>query len=163
MDSDEATQEQLNFIARVKRFYEYRALEPLDPAESDRKGYEFRINEPVVPYETEFTIPRKFQHVDLEQLGHAKGRIDELLAVIKKVHPWSSLHYGLSAVDVVRKLYLEWIPKYFGEDTEIQVLSPMTRGSLGTVELESDDSGIGQPPRAGQGPDQRRRTDLQEG
>ena len=53
----------------------------------------------------------------------------------KKVHPWSSLHYGLSAFDVVGKLYLEWIPKYFGEKTEMQILSPMTRGSLGTVNL----------------------------
>ena len=33
------------------------------------------------------------------------------------------------------RLYAEWIPKYYGADTEIQVLSPMTRGSLGTAQL----------------------------
>jgi exodeoxyribonuclease V alpha subunit len=38
---------------------------------------------------------------------------------------------------VVRKLYLEWIPKYFGARCEIQVLTPMTRGSLGTLSLNA--------------------------
>jgi exodeoxyribonuclease V alpha subunit len=135
MDSDEATQEQLNFIARVKRFYESQTTEQNNAAKSDPNLYEFRINEPVVPYETELTIPKKFQHVDLEKVSNAKSSVDELLSVMNKVHPWSSLHYGLSAFDVVRKLYLEWIPKYFGEKTEIQVLSPMIRGSLGTLSL----------------------------
>ena len=135
MDSDEATKEQLNFIAKVKRFYESEPLEQVNPAGSDPNPYEFRINEPVVPYETELIISKRFQHVNLEKLSKAKHGVDELLSVLKKVHPWSSLHYGLSALEVVRKLYLEWIPKYSGEKTEIQILSPMTRGSLGTVSL----------------------------
>ena len=80
-------------------------------------------------------IPKKFQHVDIEKIVAAQTRIEELLAVLKKVHPWSSLHYGLSAADVVRKLYLEWIPKYFGNGTEIQIITPMTRGRLGTLSL----------------------------
>jgi len=57
IDSDEATKEQLNFIARVKRFYE-EPPEQVNTAESDPNPYEFRINEPVVPYETELTIRR---------------------------------------------------------------------------------------------------------
>ena len=89
---------------------------------------------PVVPYETEITIPKKFQYVNLEQVYRAGTKIEELFAVLKKVHPWSSLHYGLSALDVVRQLYQEWIPKYYG-NCEIQILSPMTRGSLGTISL----------------------------
>ena len=71
--------------------------------------YEFRTDEPLVPYETELTIPEKFRFVDIEKICRAETRVDELLAVLKKVHPWSSLHYGLSATDVVKKLYLEWI------------------------------------------------------
>jgi exodeoxyribonuclease V alpha subunit len=51
------------------------------------------------------------------------------------VNPWSSLHWGFSAVDMVEKLYQEIIPKYFGKDVEIQVLSPMSKGSLGTHNL----------------------------
>jgi exodeoxyribonuclease V alpha subunit len=150
IDSDEATKEQLNFIAKVKRFYESQPPEQANTAESPNL-YEFRINEPVVPYETELIIPKKFQHVKLGKVYEAKGRVDELLSVIKKIHPWSSLHYGLSAFDVVRKLYLEWIPKYFGEKTEIQILSPMIRGSLGTGSLNKMIQESANPPQKGKG------------
>ncbi|MCG8618609.1 MAG: ATP-dependent RecD-like DNA helicase, partial [Desulfobacterales bacterium] len=51
---------------------------------------------------------------------------------------WSSLHYGLTALDTVKKLYMEWIPKYAGAGAEIQILSPMTRGSLGTLTLNRE-------------------------
>jgi exodeoxyribonuclease V alpha subunit len=85
----------------------------------------------LVPYETEFTIPTKFQYVDIEKIFNALTRIDKLMAVLNKVHPWSSLHYGLSATDIVKKRYLEWIPKYFGNDIEIQIITPMTRGEFG--------------------------------
>jgi exodeoxyribonuclease V alpha subunit len=135
LDSDEATQEQLNFIAKVKRFYETKSFNADNEAHADADLYEFRVNEPVVPYETELKIPKKFEHVNLDHVLQAETGVDELLSVLKKVHPWSSLHYGLSASDVVRKLYLEWVPKYYGSDCEIQVISPMTRGSLGTVSL----------------------------
>ncbi len=150
MDSDEATNEQLNFISRVKRFYEEsRPSEKYDNNEADVDPYVFRIDETVVPYETELSIPDKFLHVDLEKVYKAKGRAEELLSVLRKVHPWSSMHYGLSALDVVKKLYLEWIPKYFGEQTEIQVLSPMTRGSLGTIGLNKVIQESANPPHRG--------------
>jgi len=149
MDSDEATQEQLNFIARVKRFYDSRAPEQEATADPAENPYEFRIHEAVTPYETELVVPKKFQHVDLRNIAQAEGEVEELLSVLKKVHPWSSLHYGLSASEVVRKLYLEWIPKYFGENAEIQILSPMTRGSLGTVNLNRTIQESANPAQAG--------------
>ena len=130
-DSDEATQEQISFVARVKRFYDFQT--ELKEKNSEDL-YEFRVQEPVVPYETEITIPKKFQHVNLDKVYQAETKIEELVSVLEKVHPWSSLHYSLSALDVVQKLYQEWIPKYYG-NCEIQVLSPMTRGSLGTLNL----------------------------
>jgi len=151
MDSDEATKEQLNFIARVKRFSESQSTGQADIVEPDPNLYEFRINEPVVPYEAELTIPKKFQHVNLEKVSNTKGNIDGLLSVLKKVHPWSSLHYGLTAFDVVRKLYLEWMPKYFGEKIEIQILSPMIRGSLGTVSLNKMIQESANPAQQGKG------------
>ncbi|HWR92331.1 MAG TPA: AAA family ATPase [Desulfobacterales bacterium] len=135
LDSDEATQEQLGFIAKIKKHYDLKAADLAQEPEPDLNPYEFRIAEPVVPYETELVIPAKFRHVDVEKLLAAETRVAELLAVVKKVHPWSSLHYGLAAADVVRKLYLEWIPKYFGAGIEIQIITPMTRGSLGTLSL----------------------------
>ena len=147
MDSDEATNEQMNFVSRVKRFYD------IDPnaldASSDDELFQFRVSEAVTPYETEITIPKKFQHVNLEAVYHSETRVEELVAVVKKVHPWSSLHYGISAVDVVRKLYIEWIPKYFGNSCEIQILSPMTRGSLGTLNLNQMIQETANPAREG--------------
>ena len=133
MDSDEATQEQLKFISKIK------SHQTPSGADADSKAdsalYEFRINEPVVPYETELTIPDKFRHVNIDKVFEARTGAEELLAVLKKVHPWSSLHYNLTAADIVRNLYLNWIPKYLGEDIEIQIITPMTRGSLGTINL----------------------------
>jgi exodeoxyribonuclease V alpha subunit len=147
LDSDEATQEQIGFIARVKKYHEHSVVESHN--DDDSNLYEFRVHEPVVAYETELSIPRKFQHVDIEKVLAADTSVDELLAVLKKVHPWSSLHYGLSASDVVRKLYLEWIPKYFGSDVEIQIITPMTRGSLGTVNLNKMIQESANPPERG--------------
>ncbi len=82
-------------------------------------------------------------------MAAADNRVAELMAVLKKIHPWSSLHYGLTAVDVIRKLYLEWIPRYHGQSTEIQILSPMTRGSLGTVNLNRVIQETANPPGPG--------------
>lgn len=147
LDSDEVTKEQLSFIAKIKKYYTVKTTAiDNDP---DSNLYEFRTNEPLIPYETELTIPRKFQHVSIEKVYKAETGVDELLSVLKKVHPWSSLHYGLSASDVVRKLYLEWIPKYFGRKIEIQVITPMTRGSLGTVSLNKMIQKSANPPQKG--------------
>jgi len=133
IDSDEVTGEQIRFITQIKRFYDIRT-DALEYA-SGEDPYAFRVHEQVVPYETEITIPQKFRHVDPETVYRSETRVEELMAVLKKVHPWSSLHYNLSAVDIVRKLYTEWIPKYFGNRCEIQILSPMTRGSMGTLSI----------------------------
>ena len=171
-DADEATQEQLHFLGRVRRHFapdHGRFREQADP-------FSFRLEEAVRPYESEFELPEKFRHVDLDQLLRAETRSAELKALLKKVHPWSALHYGLSAVEVVKKLYREWIPKYRGRGSEgpesqglasegqasqgrgskgpgleIQVLSPMTRGSLGTrnlnevLQAEVNPAGPGRP------------------
>ena len=80
-------------------------------------------------------MPEKFEHVDLQRVRQSSDDTQALKAVMRQIHPWSSLHYGLSAIDIVVKLYLEWIPRYRGRETEIQILTPMTRGSLGTVNL----------------------------
>ena len=80
-------------------------------------------------------MPEKFEHVDLQRVSQSSDDTEALKAVMRQIHPWSSLHYGLSAIDIVVKLYLEWIPRYHGGETEVQILTPMTRGSLGSVNL----------------------------
>ena len=149
LDSEEATKDQLSFISKVKRFHDIKKSDNGAESEIDANLYEFRTHEPLVPYENEFVIPNKFQHVNLDNVYKADTKVDELLAVLKKVHPWSSLHYGLAASDIVRKLYLDWIPKYFGSKCEIQILSPMTRGSLGTVNLNTMIQESFNPPKEG--------------
>jgi len=141
--------EQLGFIVEVKKYHDLKLTEPGDESEPSANMYEFRTNEPVIPYETELTVPKKFQHVDIEKVLAAETRVEELLAIVKKVHPWSSLHYGLSAADVVRKLYLEWIPRYFGNGIEIQIITPMIRGSLGTLSLNRMIQESANPPQKG--------------
>ncbi|MDD4275069.1 MAG: AAA family ATPase [Desulfobacter postgatei] len=163
IDSDEATKEQIAFVSRVKRLYMHdvdpqtpnsgsvqEICAPADARDNDHGDlYEFRVAESCSPWETEIAIPKKFAHVDLVRLAGTENRVEELMEVVGKVHPWSSLHYGLSALDAVKKLYLEWIPKYLGKDTEIQILSPMTRGSLGTLSLNREIQDIHNPMEAG--------------
>ncbi|SEH07190.1 AAA family ATPase [Candidatus Venteria ishoeyi] len=147
LDSDEATKEQISFITRVKRHFDWKTAELETLASAEDSPFKFRIQEDITsPYEAEFIVPNKFKHVDLEKLHKTENQVNALKSVLKKVHPWSSLHYGLSAIDIVVKLYLEWIPKYHGQDTEIQILTPMTRGSLGTANLNKVIQQVANPP-----------------
>lgn len=152
IDSEEATAEQLHFIARVKRlpraFFEpggKLAASPALPAQA----YEFNADQELNPYQSEWSLPKKFQHVDLAQLCRADSHLEELKTVLRSIHPWSSLHYGLTATQVIEKLYLEWVPKYYGAKREIQVLSPMTKGSLGTFSLNRLLQNSANPPDSG--------------
>jgi exodeoxyribonuclease V alpha subunit len=149
IDSDEATREQMDFVAKVKKIYDLptQYFQGLTTAEN---LYEFRTEEGIhSSYEQDFVIPKKFQHVDLQKLQAADSSVNELKAVLAKVHPWSTLHYGFAAVDAVVRLYLQWIPKYYGKEGEIQILSPMTRGSLGTANLNRTIQEAANPPAPG--------------
>ncbi|PWU21804.1 MAG: recombinase RecD [Bdellovibrio sp.] len=152
VDADEATQDQIQFIQRAKSTLaqaKVKGEEALlksgedwlgrikvweDELELDRlyrpevTGME-SVKAPVL------TIPEKFRHVDIVRLTNAGGEIEELFQVIKKVHPWSSLHFGMTALDTVLRLYTKTLPGWLGKDCEIQVLTPQVRGSLGTLNL----------------------------
>ncbi|MDD5581486.1 MAG: AAA family ATPase [Methylobacter sp.] len=149
IDSDEATQAQLAFITRVKRHFNWKTqeLEKLVADQGAQSPFEYRIEEAIQSaYDVDFVIPDHFSHVDIAQLTQTEAQVDALKAVVKNIHPWSSLHYGLSAVDTVVKLYLEWIPSYHGQETEIQILTPMTRGSLGSAHLNQVIQAKANPP-----------------
>lgn len=128
LDSEEATQEQLHFIKRVKKM-----ADTLPKSQSDEK--EDEQNGKIDDEAHEFTIPDKFRHVDIEKLADTKTHIEELKEVVRKIHPWSTLHFGMNASETIKRLYSQTIPKYLGKQVEIQILSPMTKGSLGTVAL----------------------------
>lgn len=130
IDSEEATQEQLKFISKVKKgIGAERARGTIEEGNVLEEAGELYNKD------SSFSIPAKFSHVDIEALLKAQKHSEELKQVIKRIHPWSSLHYGFSSVAMVEKLYEAIIPKYYGKETEIQILSPMTKGSLGTSNL----------------------------
>lgn len=145
MDSDEATQAQLRFIRQVtQKFGTPESREALHGQDPRVIGTDV---EPVDYASVE--LPEQFRHVDLQTLATAERGADKLAAVSRKVHPWSSLYYGLTAIEVIRNLYTTWIPRYYGSGCEIQVLSPMIRGSLGTASLNVMLQREVNPPRQG--------------
>ena len=154
IDAEEATQEQLKFIVKAKN--------AINKTLSDGSSYFLKtdnkitgqmnkveeqisvknlyipepdnlesINEPIL------TIPEKFRHVDLEKLSLTSSNIDEFRNILKNIHPWSSLNYGLTALETIKRLYTKTIYEKFGENYEIQILTPQVRGSLGTHNLNS--------------------------
>lgn len=135
LDSNEATREQLRVIARVRDHFKLSAQDV--EAHFGEEHLFTGIDEELLHQKMrhDLGLPDKYSHVNFGLLQTAENSADELRATLKKVHPWSSLYYGLTAQEVIVRLYTEWIPKYFGNVCEIQVLSPMTRGSLGTVIL----------------------------
>ena len=143
VDSEEATQEQLRFIKRIKRLSSYMPdLEASLMEEPNETAEAYQVRQPL-------TIPEKFQHVNLNELAVAEQHSEELKAVLQRVHPFSSLHWGYSAVAMTEKLYQEIIPKYYGVGIEVQVLCPMTKGSLGTHQLNETLQEAVNPARQG--------------
>lgn len=130
IDSEEATSEQLKFIAKVKRMTLQQAAEAIEEQSEEEEP-----SADLYTQDSSLSIPAKFSYVDIDALLQARSHSEELKEVVKRVHPWSSLHYGFSAVAMIEKLYESIIPKYHGKGVEIQILSPMTKGSLGTGNL----------------------------
>ena len=92
IDSDEATQEQLGFITRVKRHFDWKNPE-LENLVAHQSPFEFRIEEAIKSaYEVDFVVPDKFKHVDIEQLTQTEAQVDALKAVVKKIHPSGQTH-----------------------------------------------------------------------
>ncbi len=135
LDSNEATKEQLRVIARVRDYFKLSAQDV--EAHFGEVHLFTGIDEELSSHKKrgDLDLPDAYSHVNFGLLQTAENSADELRSVLKKVHPWSSLYYGLTAQEVIVRLYTEWIPKYFGKECEIQVLSPMIRGSLGTATL----------------------------
>lgn len=152
VDADEATREQIRFLQKAKVAIERivkndedhllkvgDALVGLAQKSSDGIEVDSLYRQPDVDDESVrapvLTIPERLKHVDLAKLAAADSEHKELLAILKSVHPWSSLHFGLSAVETVTHLYQKTIPRWIGKGAEIQVLTPQVRGTLGAINL----------------------------
>ncbi len=153
LDADEATQEQAKFIAKAQAI--------IKQSKASGQAVQILKNETVAGHlvpendsvkmvndlylpdykkdelqnETVLQIPDKFMHVNIEDLASAQNQVDELKTILKKIHPWSTINHGMTALDTVLRLYTKTIPEILGKGCEIQILSPQVRGSLGTVNL----------------------------
>ncbi len=128
IDSEVATMKQVNFINKVKKFFD-----------TEIKGHNLSSipdhNSFLTKFQNQTTIPEEFEHIDVIDILNAKSEVEELKAVLKTIHPFSSLCYNKTATDMIKHLYEKSIPNNFGKNCEIQLLSPMTKGTLGTVKL----------------------------
>ncbi|MEO5969020.1 MAG: AAA family ATPase [Bdellovibrionia bacterium] len=169
IDAEEATQDQIQFLQKAKLAMQRTVAsgerqvvqtgEQLTGVMSrdSQNSDEIRIEKLLVQEfssESEmrapiFVVPDKFRHVNLEQLHKTEGDIERLKSIVKSVHPWSALHYGMTGLDVVLRLYSKTIPEYFGRDVEIQILTPQIRGTLGTLNLNKSLQNETNPERPG--------------
>ncbi len=152
IDSDEATQDQLQFVSKIHSLFksvDSQSLEHLQNAKNSWEKPTHSTDSKLKPDDSSlpdicdinellrhsFSIPSQYKHVDLKKLFESKTEVENLLSTLKTVHPWSSLKYGMTAIDTVTHLYLNTIKKWMGDNVEIQILSPQIRGSLGTRNL----------------------------
>lgn len=162
VDADEATQDQVKFIQRARFAIEQTLKEPEGHLIKLGEEWQGRLQKTTEGVEVDslyrpelfdeqavrapvLTIPEKFKHVDLTKFAKAESTTKELMAVLKTVHPWSSLHYGLTAVETVVRLHTKTIPEWLGKDTEVQILTPQVRGTLGTLNLNDSLQRIANP------------------
>lgn len=169
IDSEEATQEQLRFFRKAKAALRQLAEsgDPLAIQVNDKVASIARFIDGDIKVEKIesllvqefkdsseihaplFSIPEKFKNVDLHELSQADSEVKALRTLLSSVHPWSSLHFGLTGLDVILRVYKSTIRKYFGVDTEIQVLTPQIRGSLGAAQLNVNIQAAVNPQRDG--------------
>jgi len=82
-----------------------------------------------------FVVPPRFLRVDLERLAQTESGLASLCEVMGRMHPHSVLQHGYTLVDAIQRLFVRTIPEHLGPDCEIQILTPMNRGSLGAAAL----------------------------
>ncbi|KAK1548251.1 hypothetical protein Q3G72_028298 [Acer saccharum] len=161
IDAEQATGEQLRFVRRAKAAIA--ALEQSGQAQQlvtptgKERGYVRQTDTKIVQTASaedgdistaSFVVPPKFAHVRWETLAQASGALEELKAVLRRIHPHSALHYGMSAVDVIVRLCQHTLVRKLGRDAEIQVLTPMQRGPLGAQALNQTLQTAINPPSA---------------
>lgn len=166
VDADEATREQIRFLLKAKVAIERIVNHDEDHllkigdalvgrAQKSSEGIEVDslYRPPEVSDESVrapvLAIPERLKHVDLVKLAAADSEQKELLAVLKSVHPWSSLHFGMNAVETVTHLHQKTIPRWIGKGAEVQVLTPQVRGTLGAINLNEVLQGASNPRVAG--------------
>jgi len=159
-DSEEATKDQTNFIKKIRHsmkaviknegiaFIKENTLDNLDDNYKTVTLEDNYYVESTSAQEIEdikkqgvrsyiFSIPKAYLETDINTLLKSDTHATALKEVLKKIHPWSSLNYGFTASQMIIRLYTQTIEKRVGKNNEIQILSPMTVGSMGTRNLNT--------------------------
>lgn len=104
----------------------------------------YEINEQVVPrIETPLLTPELWS--DGTDCMFVDSAMPELFKPNGDYPKWSSLRYGINFINMISKLYTDYIPKYIGSDKEIQILMPMNVGELGTIKVNQVIQGLVNP------------------
>ncbi len=158
IDSEEATKEQMLFIKKITQSMNYVLQNEgvayvrekgLDDANDSYKSVtqkEEIFIENTTETEIEeirksgvrsyiFNVPNDYLHADIQTLLKSDNHAAALKNIIKSIHPWSSLNYGFVASEMVVRLYSKTIKERLGPNMEVQILTPMTVGSMGTRNL----------------------------
>ncbi len=158
IDSEEATKEQLLFIKKIRQSMRYvidqegiafvREQTP-DNVDDTYKSitqkddiYIANTNENEIEELRKtgvrsyiFNVPNHYLHTDIQSLLKSESDAEALKNIVKGIHPWSSLNYGFTASEMVVRLYTKTVRERLGSNAEVQVLTPMTVGSMGTRNL----------------------------
>ncbi|QZE15883.1 AAA family ATPase [Halosquirtibacter laminarini] len=158
IDSEEATKEQMLFIKKITQSMKYviqnegvAFVREKTPDDID-DNYKSVIQEDDIyiknTSETEieeirkrgvrsyiFNVPNDYLHTDIQLLLKSNNHASALKNIIKSIHPWSSLNYGFVASEMVVRLYSKTVRERLGANMEVQILTPMTVGSMGARNL----------------------------
>ncbi len=167
-DSEEATLDQMNFISKIRTSMKYliknegiafvreRAPDGIDDTYKSVTLEDDYYIQSTSPQEIEdirkqgvrsyiFSVPKDFLHADINALLKSDSHASALQEVLNTIHPWSSLHYGFTASEMIVRLYSQTIEQRVGKGFEVQILSPMTVGSLGTRNLNQFVQSVSNP------------------
>ncbi len=158
IDSEEATKEQILFIKKITQSMKYviqnegvAFVREKTPDDVD-DNYKSVIQKDDIyiknTSETEieeirkrgvrsyiFNVPNNYIHADIQLLLKSENHASALKNIIKSIHPWSSLNYGFVASEMVVRLYSKTIKERLGANMEVQILTPMSVGSMGARNL----------------------------
>ncbi len=158
VDSEEATKEQLQFIKKIRQSMRYVIENEGIAFVREQTSGDVADNYKAITQEGDiyinntseseidelrktgirsyiFNVPNNYLHADIQSLLKSESDAEALKNIIKGIHPWSSLNYGFTASEMVVRLYTKTIKERLGVHTEVQILTPMTVGSMGTRNL----------------------------
>ncbi len=158
VDSEEATKEQLQFIKKIRQSMRYIIENEGIAFVREQTSDDVADNYKAITQEGDiyinntseseidelrktgirsyiFNVPNNYLHADIQSLLKSESDAEALRNIVKGIHPWSSLNYGFTASEMVVRLYTKTIKERLGVHTEVQILTPMTVGSMGTRNL----------------------------